>query len=190
MAWVTLVLPTEPVTAPRRACGARSRAASPSRSSAFRVSETMTATPATGLLARTPAAPRSRAAAANSWPSRSPASATKRSPDCSVRVSIETPVAANGAPFSAPPVAAMISDDVQSGSAMRRLQAEGGGGLVDVVERMDDRADRHALLVAFAGHHQHVAALQHRGGGADRLAAIADFAQARGAGADLGADRS
>ena len=97
IAWVTLVLPTEPVTAPRRACGARSRAATPSCSSAaqgvadhHRRAERPGARPA-----RRPR-PSPRPGSTNSWPSRTPARATNRSPGSSVRVSMETPVAREG----------------------------------------------------------------------------------------------
>ena len=101
-------------------------------------------------------------AATNSWPSRSPARATNRSPGSSVRVSMETPVAAKAAPAAAPPVA---RDDLVARSRAAQpcagLQAERRGGLGDVVERMDHAADDLALLVALAGHHQHVAVAQH-----------------------------
>src|SRR5439155_391462 len=114
-------------------------------------------------------------------------SATNRSPGSIERVSMETPVAANGLPTSLPPVAAAISSEVQSGSAMDQLQRL--GGLADVVEGMHGGADDLALLVALAGHHQDVALAQHRSRGADRLAAVADLACALRPRQHLGADR-
>ena len=123
------------------------------------MSATTTAGPATGLLARTPAAPRSSAGRTNSWPSRSPASATNRSPGSSVRVSMETPVAANGAPTGSPPVAATISSRGPRAaqpcagsrpSAAAVSATSSNGWMIAPIDL--------ALLVALAGDHQHVAA--------------------------------
>src|SRR5580658_6936652 len=101
---------------------------------------------------------------------------------------METPVAWKGAPARRPPVASTIWSDVQSGSAMDVLQAERRPGLGDIVEGMDDLAHDLILLVALAGDHQHIAGLEHRGGGADRRATISDLAEHGGPGANLRPD--
>ena len=122
IAWVTLVLPTEPVTAPRRAWGARSRAATPSASSALQrvVDHHRRAARPAARPARRPRRLAMRLrdelmAVAHA----APGPRTGRRARC-VRVSMETPVAAKAAPASRPPVAAAISSEVQSGSAMAR----------------------------------------------------------------------
>src|SRR3954451_4529813 len=139
----------------------------------------MTAGAPTSRATSAPAAPLASACSTNSCPSRTPARATNRSPGSSVRVSMETPVAAKAGPAGLPATALAIASEVQSGSAMGEPQ--GLRRLGDVVEGMHDALDGLALLVALSGHHQDVAGAQHGRGGADRLAPAGDLGQAGGA---------
>ncbi len=125
---LVLVLPTLPVTAATRA-RLRARAARPSPSRPRKVSATTSSGAAAGTSAgmcatMAAAAPAARAEATWSCPSWfGPLSATNRSPFCTVRLSIDTPVAANAAVVR-PPVAAAVSCAVHSAALMPHLPLE------------------------------------------------------------------
>src|SRR4051794_9844953 len=101
---------------------------------------------------------------------------------------METPWAAKAGPSSRPPTAASISVEVHSGRVSAMAHAQGRAHLGHVVEGMGHGADDLALLVALAGHHQHVTVAKLGHGGLDRLAAVADLRGAGRGGEDGGAD--
>ena len=189
-AWVTLVLPTEPVTAPRRACG---RAVAGRDAQALQrlqgVVDHAPPSRTTGCEASAPAAPLARA--------------------CGDEL-VAVAHAGQGHEQVAGLERAGVDGDAGRGERPAGQPAAGGGGdLVGGPERLShgpapgrravsatsskgwiDVADDLALLVALAGHHQDVAVAQHGRGGADRLAAVADLAaRPARAGQHLGADR-
>ncbi len=121
--WVTLVLPTEPVTAPRLAARARLRAKTARSSKPRSTSGTRRhGPPATGRRVKATTAPASNAAGTKSWPSRAPCKARKISPGWRPRLSKLIPFASVGPPWPAPtnvpPVASASSVKVQSGVVM------------------------------------------------------------------------
>src|SRR6185436_15213637 len=191
---LTLVLPTEPVTAADTPAF-RARAARPSFSSPISTSSTSSPgwPPSTSRETSAASAPAANALATKSCPSRASFSATNISPGLSERVSIETPITAQ-VPSIFPPVAFAASSDVHSGSgpfllctgASRFL--ERSARHIEVGERNGHALHDLAGLVALAGDQQRIACLKPSHAFENRSLAVADLAGIGHALADRRAD--
>ena len=113
--------------------------------------------------------------------------ATNRSPGCSVRVSIDTPVAAKSRRRPPAGGGGRLGGGPERGHDTRPVQrGDGDAGLFGIVEGIDVVADDLAGLVALAGDQQRVARAERVDAAQDRLGPVADLGRA---GAALAAPR-
>src|SRR5262249_20478519 len=123
-------------------------------------------------------APARNAAGTKSCPSRLSRKATKTSPGCKLRVSIERPrIRQAGLRPAVPSGAIPGSPQFRNASTIGRRLGQGGPHRLGVRKRKPTRADDLAGLVTFTGNQQHIPLADEAHPGADRLLAVRDFAR-------------